>query len=153
MTREAVPKNNMKSKNLIRTTAVLFAVVICALANAQNAAGTWTGKMDLSAVKPKDANEKMQVDMMKKILAGSKVTLSLKANKTYHFTMTATFQGKSQTQNEDGKWSQQGRSVTTIDPKGKKNTLTLSADGKKMIMVPNADDSAPKGAKMIFIRA
>lgn len=124
-----------------------------AAASAQSAVGNWSGKIDMSAVKAKDANQKAQIDMFRQIVSKSTIKLSMKNDKTYRFSMTATVGGKSQTTSEDGKWSQKGRSVTTVDPKGKKNTMTISADGKKMIMLPGADEDAPKGAKMVFTRS
>jgi hypothetical protein len=55
-------------------------------------------------------------------------------------------------QTESGKWSQSGKTITVIDSKGKSEKMTLSADGKHMVMTPPVGDRGPKGMKLVFNR-
>ncbi len=143
----------MLNIRLIKGALALLALAAFAAAQAQNVVGSWNGKMDMSGVKPKDANEKAMLDMMKSMMASMSIKLNMKADKTYHIDISGTIQGKAHKQTEDGKWSQSGKTITVVDPKGKKETMTVSSDGKRMVMVPRSDEKGPKGAQMIFTRA
>lgn len=137
-------------KILSRMALIVSVLAVSLAAYAQSPVGKWSGKLDVSAVKPKNATEKQQIDAMKKMFAGPFISLELRANKTYTVTFSAP--GGQKPSSESGKWSQSGR---TISVTGKKKTekMTISADGKQMIMLPPADDkSSPKGMKVVFTR-
>lgn len=134
-----------------RFASLLLAAALCTGAFAQNVVGSWNGKIDMSQYKPKDANEKKMVDQMKTFMTSMKIKLTLKADHTYLFEGTGG-PANSKPQIEKGKWSQSGRTVTAIDPKGKKQNMTVSADGRTMVAVPGPEDHAPKGMRFVFTR-
>ncbi|MFI5386402.1 MAG: hypothetical protein ACHQ50_09810 [Fimbriimonadales bacterium] len=142
-------KHNLTRLSL-RLVIALAASVAFVAACAQNAAGNWSGHVDFSGAKGKDAQEQKMIDGMKKTFGAAIIKLTMKADKTYHLVFPPVSGMKGQT--EDGKWSQKGKAVTMTDPKGKSETATLSSDGKKMVMLPPASDPGPKGLKMVFTR-
>ena len=146
---ECDKKDGMNKISRLLLTFAACAVSVAAFA--QNAAGTWNGKLDLSGVHPKDAKEKQGIDQMRTMMASASIKLTLKGDHT--FSVTFSMGGKGQGMTENGKWSQSGRTVTMIGKKGKPEKLTISANGKQMIMTPPADDKGPKGMKAIFTRA
>jgi hypothetical protein len=145
-------QNHSFMRIAIRCTLVAAACTACLVAYAQSAVGNWTGKMDFSQIKPKDAKEKQQVDMARQMLAKTSIQLTFKSDKTYAITFAGGPTGSKPT-TETGKWSQKGRTITVLDKKGKPETLTIDSKGKTMTMVPPADQGAPKGFRLLFSKA
>ncbi len=130
----------------LRPAFLLAASLAAAVASAANPVGTWTGKF-LIKMPPVPASatpqqKQMMTKMMAQVKAG-RITMSLKANKTY----TAKITGMPMVPNggnETGTWSQTGNAVTIKDNKRPNNPqkLTMSADGKKMtLLLPNGQGS------------
>jgi len=139
----------MKSRHLLKVVALALSIAAYAAVHAQNAVGNWSGKIDFGAAKGKDANEQKQIDMIKGMSKSMTIKLVLKRDKTYSISFGG--QGAPATP-ETGKWSQSGKTVTTVDPKGKKQTMTISSNGKTMTAIPPAEEHAPAGIKIIFTR-
>lgn len=140
----------MKSRQLLKVFALALSIAAYAAVHAQNAVGNWSGKIDFGAAKGKDANEQKQIDMVKAMSKSMTIKLVMKRDKTY----TITFGGQgAKGRSETGKWSQSGKTITTVDPKGKKQTITISSNGKTMTSFPSPEEHAPAGIKIIFTRA
>jgi hypothetical protein len=139
-------------KNICRLAVVLTLCSFAFAAFAQNAAGKWKGKIDTSAMKATNENERKGLAMMKKMFEKAYINLELKSNKTYSVEMGGM--GTPKPTSETGKWSQTGRTVSVTSTK-KTEKMTISADGKTMIMLPPAADASnmPKGMKIVFKRA
>lgn len=149
-------------KNSLRTFLVLTLAATCALAFAQNVTGAWKGKikMDMSKMPaPKDEQGKKMMAQVKDMMAKITINLTLNANKTYTIKATG-IPGKEASQTSEGTWSQSGKSITVTPTKengkkatgenAKKQTLTISADGKTIsMMVPGAGQM---GGSIIFTR-
>jgi hypothetical protein len=137
--------------SLSRILLVLGASAAWASSYAQSAVGTWTGHIDVSAVKAADANQQKMMDSMKKMFASTVLKLSLKADKTYSIVITGMGPSAKPT-TETGKWSQSGRTVTVSDKSGKPQAMNLSANGKTMVMTPPSGKGGPAGMKIVFTK-
>jgi len=142
----------MMRKFLALTALTCFVVV----AFAQNAAGSWKGKVkiDMSTMpKAQNAQQQAQLDAAMKQLSSMVITLVMKPNKT--FTISAPGMGGQKPHSSTGTWSQKGNQVTlttvTTDGKPEKNqkpmTATITPNGKTMTVQP---DTNQKGLQIIF---
>jgi hypothetical protein len=139
-------------KNFSRLALVGAALFVTCAAMAQSAVGTWSGKLDLSAVKAKTDQEKQQIEMAKTMLANMVITVVLKKDKTCTMSMSGVPNGPDGPKEQKGTWTQSGKSVTVKQNsgKGKPMVFTMSADGKSMTAVPPADEGGPKGLKLVL---
>jgi len=137
-------------KQLACLALIIFTFSTCL---ASSPVGSWNGHLDMTAVKGKDAKEQAGIDAMKKMFSSMSLKMSFKADKTYTVTTSMSMGGPAKTQTESGKWTQSGQTVTVFDKKGKGQAMTLSANGKQMVMVPPAGDKGPKGLKIVFARS
>ena len=127
-------------------------VTVCAawsVSYGQNVVGSWSGRVDVSAVKAKDAKQQQGIDMVKGMFAKMTIKMVLKGDKTY--TVTTSGMGP-KAQTETGKWSQSGKTVTVFDKSGKAQKMTLSPNGRSLVMTPDAGNGAPQGMKIVFSR-
>jgi len=136
-------------------TRSLFALIIlssfpCLVAYGQSPVGNWSGRMDVSQAKPKNAKEMNRIDEARKKLGSISFKLLMRSDKT--FTVTIASAGSVKRVTQDGKWSQSGRTITVTDKTGQPRNMTISANGKQMTMAPPAYAKAPKGVQMIFSR-
>ena len=124
--------------SISRVSLALGLALAAPLALAANPVGHWTGKMMIK-MPPVPANAPAQQKaMMQKIMtqmASARIMLDLKPNKTFTVSMNGMPQAGAKT--ESGNWSQKGNVVTTTQskPGSKPQSMTLSPDGKKMILV------------------
>jgi hypothetical protein len=132
---------------LSRFALVVTVCTAWSVSYGQNVVGNWTGHIDVSAAKGKDAKEQKMIDSMKGMFAKMIIKLNFKADKTYAVT-TSGMGPKAQT--ETGKWSQSGKTVTVYDKKGKAEKMVLS--GNTLVMTPPTGNSGPKGMKIVFSR-
>ena len=121
---------------------LVAALAIAASALAADPTGKWNGKivLDIPAGTKIPDEAKAQLETAKKSLAKTKLSLELKADKSYTSKLTNGPDGKDHA--AEGKWSQAGSTVTLKPSKrdgkaasGKEaepQTLTISADGKTM---------------------
>jgi hypothetical protein len=131
----------------------LFACTF-AICLATSPVGTWSGHVDVSGVKAKDAKEQKQLDMMKQMFSSMMVKITFKGDKTC--TISASFGAASKggaPQSQSGKWSQKGQVVTVTDSNGKSQAMTMSANGKQMLVDAPSGGGGPKGAKFVFVRS
>lgn len=140
-----------KPIHAFRLALVTFACLAALGAYAQSAVGSWSGHVDFSGAKGKDAKEQKSIDQMKQMFGSATIKLTMSANKTYHIVFPPVGGMKGQT--EDGKWTQKGNAVTFIDPKAHKETATLSSDGRTMVLLPPKEDPGPKGIKVVLKRS
>lgn len=146
-------------KTSLRLVLSLAFVSVVGLALAQNVTGNWKGKisMDMSKLPaPKDDAGKKMMAQMKDMMAKMSISLVLNANKTY--TVKASgIPGSSATQTSEGKWTQNGKTLTLTPTKenGKKpkdtksQNITVSADGKTLKLdIPGVGG----GGSIIFTR-
>ena len=143
---------------------VLLSLAVCCAAFALAAGsvvGTWKGVivMDTSKLpKPKDANQQKMMDAGIAMVKKMKITLNLKADKTYAASFSGGPDGASKT--STGKWSQSGTTVTMTPQKdggkpvtgeqAKPQKLTVSADGKTLTMSPPSQGGM--SVKIVFSR-
>jgi len=146
----------MKKFLIVSTAAMALAVS----AFSQSAAGSWKGHLQLDASKmPKAQNAQQQAMMTKVMTTLQKLvfTLNMRPNKT--FTINVPPMGAGQTAHSaEGTWTQTGRKVTMVATKNdgkaatgndkKPQTMTISADGKMMTLVP----TTASGGKIVFKR-
>ncbi|HWA84547.1 MAG TPA: hypothetical protein VG820_13980, partial [Fimbriimonadaceae bacterium] len=113
----------------------------------------WKGHIIVDASKMDKTLTPQQQQMVKQSIAATKtmvITLTMKANKTY----TASVSGSPASSTDTGTWKQAGNKVTMTGskptPNGKPDvqTLTLSKDGKSMMMVLPAQMGV--NAKVVF---
>jgi hypothetical protein len=116
-----------------------------ASATAASIIGTWHGSADVSAAKSPSWMDAKQYKTMIATAASIKVVLVFKPDKT--FTSTLTSNGAPKPQTSRGTWSQTGSTIK-IASGGSVRTLTLSSNGKKLVMIPDHGF----GVKMIFKR-
>ena len=135
-------------KRILRLGFIALPLILAAAVSAQSPVGTWTGKMDFSAAKTKNANEKTQLDMAKQIFQKMSMRLTMNKNKTYKLVIGGGPNGQSMT--DTGKWSQSGKTITVTGKKGRGEKMTISPDGKKMTMFPPSGAGGPQGLKMVF---
>jgi hypothetical protein len=149
-------------KNSVRFLLVFTVLAVFTMALAQNVTGAWKGKVSVDFSKfpaPKDDNGKKMIAQAKDMISKMSITLNLNANKTYE-VVAAGLPGAEKTQTSEGTWKQSGTSLTLTATKenGKKptgnnakpQTLTVSADGKKMTMKFPGGESM--GGAIIFTR-
>lgn len=108
------------------------------------------------------AEQKKQVDAMIQQMQAMTLKLSVKADKTFSITVPGQAMGgqKVPASTSTGTWVQSGKSVTMTTkkrdgkdlPAGKGNsqTMTISADGKTMTMVPAGAEA--QGVKIVFTK-
>lgn len=151
----------MSNAKRILTAAVVLTAFVTTTFAATNVVGTWTGRIILDMSKmPKPTNPQQQQTMKKMMdqLAKMRITLKLKANKSFSVSAPAGPGGKPQT--GEGTWTQSGQTVTiTVKTENGKpatgqsaqpQALSLSKDGKTMTLVP---PTAQGGGKVVFKRA
>ncbi len=163
-----------------KVVIMVSAMALAYSAFAANVVGKYNGKLniDLSAIKKMvqekaakgDANAKQQaeqalkmIDQQGKMIASSVIKLELKKDGT--LTLVQTVNGK--TENETGKWTAKGNSITISNLTGKNGgpkslTGTISKDGKTLFFdlsdemkkqaAKRAGQPAPKGS-LTFKRA
>jgi hypothetical protein len=151
----------MNLKRILPAALALAVLATSALA-ATNVVGTWSGKVvfDTSKLpKPSTPEQKKQFDTAMAQLDKYRVTLKLKANKTFTVNSPAGFGQPAHA--AEGTWKMRGQTVTLTTTKedGKKPTaesakpqdMTVAKDGKSITMLP------PKGQaamfKVVFKRA
>lgn len=120
--------------------------------------GNWVGriKFDMSQL-PSSVTLK-QRDEIKKRMNVVAINLSVRENRTWTLKVPAGVQGKAE--NAEGTWQQNGSKITIVTTKenGKKptgkdakpQTMTLSADGKKMTLVLPKSEG---GVTILFSKA
>ena len=128
--------------SISRVSLALALVAAAPFALAANPVGKWTGKMMIKMpTLPPSANPQQKA-MMEKVMSQmsqARITLDLKANKTFTVSMTGMPQAQG-AKTETGMWSQKGNVVTTTQAKAgsKPQSMTLSPDGKTLTLtIPN----------------
>lgn len=130
--------------------ALLVAVASAALA--QNPIGSWTGKVDLSGVHPADAVGKAKLKSVHRLFDSASMSLTFRTDKSYSALVTGITGMHLETKPDVGKWSQKGNIVTMVDSTGRSKSLTVTKDGKKMILTPPIGPASPSGVKIVFVR-
>lgn len=157
-------------KTIIRVSAAVAAMAVVSMSMAQNVVGAWKGKMELDmSVVPKGQNadqQKAMVEMIKKMMGNMTMNLTLNSDKTFTMVVTGLpanpqTQQKAKEQKAKGKWVQKGSTITLTvteangaKPKGenKPQNLTVSKDGKKLILIPNAPGAQLGKSRVVFTR-
>lgn len=164
-------------KKFIAAAALLASIIPSVFA--QNLVGKWNGsiqapKIDESKIldpsKIKDEKKKQEATMMRmmaqqmKMLASVRMNLTMNSNNTFTI-VTPPMQAGGQTMpasTSTGTWSVKGNQVTFTTKKsnntevkagtqGSVQTMTLSADGKTMTLVPPMPANAPAQARQVRV--
>ena len=136
-------------KHLLRVSLLAAVLSASVLAFSQSAAGTWNGRIDASGMKPQDAQQEMMVAQLKTMLPLVKMKLTMMPNRTYRLNVTRGPGRKGDT--ESGKWTQAGRTVTIRPHKGAARKMTISANGRTMVMMTSA--GGVKGMRVVFTKS
>lgn len=152
----------------VRVAGAMSLLMVSGAALAQNVTGLWKGSLvvDTSKLpKPKDEAQKKQMDAAMAMVRGIKVSLDMKANKTFVMKVTGLPQmtgadGKKtpEGQTAEGTWTQSGNKLTLkvtksngAAPKGENppQQVLILEGGKKLELTPTGGGM---GGKVIFVR-